>query len=304
MMSPQTEERIRGEANRLNTSDDLSIWAYGMESQNALNDFSKEMAGAVSVSSSDQSGEILREILSEIDEAERQNSSFKARFSSDDVKRREYRALLRNINQAVLQLQLSQAALIKDVSWLQKMQEHIQDCMEELQFYIDTGQKRLQVIKDALSSEGQDANRPDAEEWCVRLEKKIQNLEMSKTVALQNSAEIMLLIKNDRQLIDQLGDCVTITIPLWRNQISIAMGLEHMTESLKMEKQLAGTIRKSVRGRSRRATGAIDEKKARESNEELKKAVEALIQMTENGQDIAEKERGLLKKLRKEKRYE
>ncbi|MDY4204136.1 toxic anion resistance protein [Porcincola intestinalis] len=296
MVDQTTKKRIWSEANNLSATDDLAIWAYGAESQNYLNDFSKEMAWSAGDNGYESSTDVLNDLIHEIDETERRNSSFFSNLCSNDQKTRNYRNLLKYINNTVIRLQLNQAKLIKDLSILQKMESQIIDCHEQFSWYVEAGQARLSAIRNEFFSDNNgDEQSNEVQEWCVRFEKRLQTLELSKTIALQNIAQIRLLIKSDKRLIDQLEDCVSITIPSWRTQISIYMGIENVTESLKTQSELSVTIKRSMKkGHGLRS---VDMQKAHESDIALKTAIQSLLEVANELSDESEKENALLQKI-------
>lgn len=293
MVDETIKHQIWAEADALSTTDDLGIWAYGAEVQNALNDFSKEMAWSIGNNGSGLSVDVFNELISEIDETERRNSSFLSNFYSNDTRSRNYRNLLKYINKAVIRLQLNQANLIKDLSVLQKMEIQVVDCQEKLSCYEEAGQARLEAIGSEflLHNEGNE-QAGEIQEWCVRFEKRLQTIELSKTIALQNIAQIKLLIQSDKKLIDQLGECISITIPTWRTQISICMGIENVADSVKA---ISKTIKRSVQKKNR--IQKIDLEKAHKNDIALKIAVQSLIKAAGELSDESRKENELLRRL-------
>lgn len=297
-MDQQTYKKILNEAKELRCTDELSIWSYGAEVQTILSKFSREMAHAAEKSCSSDPGILFKEIIQEINEVDHKNNSFLSRFYSYESKNQSCRNLLNYINKITSQLELKQANLIKDLILLQHMREKVAACREELICYIEAGQRRLKLIKTELLTELNKSLIEEKRDWCDRFKKRLDNLEISKTIVLQNLTQIDLLIKCDKKLIDQLGDCISITIPLLRNQLTLYMEMDIVKESIVSGKQLSKIIQNAVcKSGQKRKTEKDIFKKTSDSTETLKDAIVSLAKVSGELSEESAKELELLKKL-------
>ena len=155
-----------------------------------------------------------------------------------------------NVNNISKALEDHQVTLMKDVLMLDKMYELNMNYYKELSMYIMAGKKRLErannvelpeLIKKAdesgLPEDTQKAK--DFSQMINRFEKKIHDLELTKTVSLQMAPQIRLIQNNDSMMSDKIQSTIVNTIPLWKNQMVIAIGLKHSTDAAKAQKAVS-----------------------------------------------------------------
>ena len=147
-----------------------------------------------------------------------------------------------NINKICQAMESHQITLLKDVAMLDKMYELNLNYFKELSMYILAGKQKLEQAKNvelpALLAKAEQSGLPedtqkakDFSEMCNRFEKKIYDLELSRTVSLQMAPQIRLIQNNDTVMSDKIQSTLVNTIPLWKSQMVIAIGVNHATEA-------------------------------------------------------------------------
>lgn len=200
-----------------------SILLFGSDIQCDLENFSKSISKILTQKNIEL--ELLyKYILNELDEFQNEQNSHKARlfFKKADSKSKavKYKKLTEDIDKIALMLKLQQAQLIKESKLLEKLASLTDKCTKELEENITYAETILNEAK-AKSSDDESIRH-----WILRLENKIDDLRISKTVSLQSKAQIMLLYNNDLLLTDKAATAVSSTIPLWRNQVSVLLAAE------------------------------------------------------------------------------
>lgn len=152
-------------------------------------------------------------------------------------------------------LDSARIGLLKDISMFDSLYEKNLDYFNELQLYIVAGEEKLKETREnelpRLRQEAIDSGEPmnaqlvnDFEESLNRFEKKLYDLKLSKTLAIQTAPQIKLIQNNDKLLVDKIQTAILNTIPLWKSQMVIAVGLNKQQEALKMQSQVSETTNK------------------------------------------------------------
>jgi uncharacterized protein YaaN involved in tellurite resistance len=154
-----------------------------------------------------------------------------------------------NVEKISSVLETHQMQLMKDVAMLDKMYDLNLAYFKELSMYILAGKKRLEEVrateladlidkanKSSLPEDAQAAK--DLEALCERFEKKIYDLELTRTIAMQTAPQIRLVQSSDSLMIEKIQSTVVNTIPLWKSQMVIALGVEHANEAAKAQQQV------------------------------------------------------------------
>ena len=208
-------------AGKLTEGDYDSILLFGSEAQERIRAFSQSAAD-IMIRESYESVDAAADVLEKIEKFQYTKKSrsviyyFKTRQKQKEAFIKDYRDLIAYIDKMVLSLQLQQAQLLKDSKILERMDLQAEKSAAELEACIENGETVLNSAKD----------RPDQSEWTARLGKRLDALKISHTLSLQNRAQLQIIQQNNSQLINRLADTVTITIPAWKNQAAMALGIE------------------------------------------------------------------------------
>ena len=270
------------EKNQLIVGNDDSILLFGCEAQQQLREFSKAISNQLLNSNGDLEY-LIYDILNEIDDFQVLIEKKVGIFSGSNEKKRErlikkYNDVLVYMDKMELALKLQEAQLIKDSKLFEELSRCIDATLSSLQTTISKGNV---VVNQKPKGQITD----DIEVWYERLSKRIEDLGISHTVALQTKAQMKLMLGNNAQLIDKIMGTVSGTIPLWRNQITLLLGIEKMNRNLEIQTKVAEITQKYITkekniGRKKRVDSTeLCVEKLMNTNETLKKALDDLESM-------------------------
>lgn len=267
------------EKNQLIVGNDDSILLFGCEAQQQLREFSKAISNQLLNSNGDLEY-LIHDLLKEIDDFQVSIEKKVGIFSGSNEKKRErlikkYNDVLVYMDKMELALKLQEAQLIKDSKLFEELSRCIDETLSSLQTAISYG-------NDVVNQKPKDPISDDIKEWYERLSKRLEDLGISHTVALQTKAQMKLMLGNDAQLIDKIMGAVSGTIPIWRNQITLLLGIEKMNRNLEIQTKVAEITQKYITkekniGRKKRVDYTeLCVEKLMNTNETLKKALDDL----------------------------
>ena len=255
-LSPEEEKMVDEFASKIDISNSQAILAYGVGSQKKIADFSENALERVKTKDLGEIGDMLAGVVGEIRSLETEEDEkglfgfFKKTSNKLANLKAKYDKVETNVNNIAKALEDHQVTLMKDVLMLDKMYELNMNYYKELSMYILAGKKRLErannvelpeLIKKAdesgLPEDTQKAK--DFSQMINRFEKKIYDLELTKTVSLQMAPQIRLIQSNDSMMSDKIQSTIVNTIPLWKNQMVIAIGLKHSNDAAKAQKAVS-----------------------------------------------------------------
>ena len=255
-LSPEEEKMVEEFASKIDISNSQAILAYGVGSQKKIADFSENALERVKTKDLGEIGDMLAGVVGEIRSLETEEDEkglfgfFKKTSNKLANLKAKYDKVETNVNNIAKALEDHQVTLMKDVLMLDKMYELNMNYYKELSMYILAGKKRLErannvelpeLIKKAdesgLPEDTQKAK--DFSQMINRFEKKIYDLELTKTVSLQMAPQIRLIQNNDSMMSDKIQSTIVNTIPLWKNQMVIAIGLKHSNDAAKAQKAVS-----------------------------------------------------------------
>ena len=255
-LSPEEEKMVDEFASKIDISNSQAILAYGVGSQKKIADFSENALERVKTKDLGEIGDMLAGVVGEIRSLETEEDEkglfgfFKKTSNKLANLKAKYDKVETNVNNIAKALEDHQVTLMKDVLMLDKMYELNMNYYKELSMYTLAGKKRLErannvelpeLIKKAdesgLPEDTQKAK--DFSQMINRFEKKIYDLELTKTVSLQMAPQIRLIQNNDSMMSDKIQSTIVNTIPLWKNQMVIAIGLKHSNDAAKAQKAVS-----------------------------------------------------------------
>ena len=255
-LSPEEEKMVDEFASKIDISNSQAILSYGVGSQKKIADFSENALERVRTKDLGEIGNMLAGVVGEIRSLENEGDEkglfgfFKKTGNRLANMKARYDKVETNVNNIAKALEDHQVTLMKDVLMLDKMYELNMNYYKELSMYILAGKKRLdrannvelpELIKKAnesgLPEDTQKAK--DFSQMINRFEKKIYDLELTKTVSLQMAPQIRLIQNNDSMMSDKIQSTIVNTIPLWKNQMVIAIGLKHSNDAAKAQKAVS-----------------------------------------------------------------
>lgn len=259
-----------------------SILLFGCEAQQQLREFSKIISNQLLNSNGDLEY-LIHDILNKIDDFQVSIEKKVGIFPGSNEKKRErlikkYNEVLVYMDKMELALKLQEAQLIKDSKLFEELSRCIDETLSSLQTTISYG-------NDVVNQKPKGQIPDDIKTWYERLSKRIEDLGISHTVALQTKTQMNLMLENNARLIDKIMGAASGTIPIWRNQITILLGIEKMNRNLEFQNRVAEitqkyiTKEKSIGRKKHTESTELCVEKLMNTNETLKKALDDLDSM-------------------------
>ncbi len=250
MLSPTEKQTIEEFSKKIDIENPEHVLLYGASAQKKVADFSDSALATVRTDQTGETGEMLVKLISEIKgfstEADKPSGIrglfWNAKRNFEEIKNR-YEKVDVNVDEVASTLEENQRRLLKDISMLNHLYEMNTQYFKELTMYIIAGEKKLAEVragalqelsaKAKASGDTMDAQRVnDLSTACDRFEKKLHDLKLTRTVALQMAPQIRLLQNNDSLLVERIQSTLSNTLPLWKSQIVIALGLARSQQAL------------------------------------------------------------------------
>lgn len=256
VLTPQEQQMVDRFASQIDLTNTQMVMQYGAGSQKKIADFSETALSSVRTKDMGEVGEMLTDVVAQLREfdEEEEEKGFLGLFRKGSNKlaniKSKYDKAEVNINRISEALEQHQVTLLKDVAMLDKMYELNLNYYKELSMYILAGKQKLEQAKavelPALLDKAQKSGLPedtqaakDFSQMCNRFEKKIHDLELTKMVSLQMAPQIRMIQSNDTAMSDKIHSTLVNTIPLWKNQMVIAIGLNHSTEAARAQREVS-----------------------------------------------------------------
>ncbi|MDO5157249.1 MAG: toxic anion resistance protein [Eubacteriales bacterium] len=254
MLTDDEREMVNQFADEIDIADVNQMVQYGIAAQQNISDFSVSILKKVKTYDLGEIGTSLKELTVALDattEPEKRGIMgifHKAKRGVEAI-RANYAKAESNVDRIEKDLQLHQNILIQDISMYQQMYELNVQYYKELTMYIIAGKKALDKAmngklvelknKANLTNMQEDVQAyKDFEDLCYRFEKKISDLELTRVIAIQSAPQVRMLQNNDREMLDKLQSSLSNTIPLWRNQLVLSLGIEHSKRALEAQSTL------------------------------------------------------------------
>lgn len=231
------------------------ILQYGAGTQKKMADFSEKALSNVQTKDLGEIGELITDVVSELKgfNAEEEEKGFFGRLKKSTQKlsnlKSKYDKAEVNVNKICKVLEGHQVQLLKDAALLDKMYEQNKVYFKELSMYILAGKRKLEQVrttelpalleranKSGLPEDAQAAK--DLDSLCTRFEKKIHDLELTRMISIQTAPQIRLVQNNDTIMVEKIQSTIVNTIPLWKSQMVLAMGLEHSVQASKAQREV------------------------------------------------------------------
>ncbi len=242
-------------ASKIDIENTNQILQYGAGVQKKMADFSDAALANVRTQDLGEVGQLLSGVVGELkgfDEEETKGfmGFFKKQGNKLENLKNKYAKAETNVAKISSALETHQVRLMKDSAILDKMYEQNLAYFKELSMYILAGKEKLESVRSGkllelqrraeqtgLSEDVQAAR--DLADRCTRFEKKLYDLELTRTIAMQTAPQIRLIQHNDTQMIEKIQTTLANTIPLWKNQMVLALGIAHSTEAAKAQSQVS-----------------------------------------------------------------
>lgn len=258
-LSPEQRVRVEEVKNSIDLMDSQAVLQYGVGAQRNISSFSDNILTQVRSKDSGYVGELMSDLVLKVKEVDVDglDEGFLDKLpflknASRAVKKfmQRYEKLEVQIDRIEQQLDQARMQMLKDITMFDGLYEKNLEYFRELQIYIAAGEEKLKELQEitlpqlhAEATAKGDAMSAqvvrDFEDTVNRFEKKIHDLKLSKAVAIQTAPQIRLIQNNDKMLVDKIQTAILSTIPLWKSQIVIALGLHRQESVLKMQRSVS-----------------------------------------------------------------
>ena len=250
-------------AKQIDLTNSAMVLQYGAGTQKKMADFSEAALENVKSKDLGEVGELLSGVVKELrdfDEEEEKGffGFFKKASGRIESMKAKYAKAEANVNEIVKVLEKHQVQLMKDTALLDKMYELNLTYFKELSMYILAGKKKLQEVRSTrlaeLTDRAQASGLPedaqaakDLDSMCERFEKKIHDLELTRMISIQTAPQIRLVQNNDTLMVEKIQSTIVNTIPLWKSQMVLALGVEHSTQAAEAQRKVTDMTNELLR---------------------------------------------------------
>ncbi len=264
-LSEDEKEQVRNFAKKIDIKDSQLVLQYGLSCQRKVSDYAEYSLGMVRAKDTGEVGEMLTKLTTELRSftltPEKDNGFFGFFKKSVDylvTMKNRYSSVETNINQITDILEGHKIQMLKDITLLDQMYGNTLLYFKELTMYIMAGKERLDqavnVELPALKKKAEETGLPtdaqaarDFEEMCNRFDKKVHDLDLTRTVAMQMAPQIRMVQNNDSVLVEKINSSVINTIPLWKNQMTLSLGLANSKQALEAQKAVTDMTNELLR---------------------------------------------------------
>ena len=306
------EQRIVNEfAEKIDVENTAQILQYGAGTQKKMADFSDAALENVRTQDLGEVGELIVNVIGELkgfDEEEEKGffGFFRKQANKLENMKAKYAAAEVNVEKISDALQQHQVRLMKDTAVLDKMYEQNLAYFKELTMYILAGKQKLEQVRAGklkeleaaaqISGLAEDAQAArDLAEKCDRFEKKIHDLELTRAISIQTAPQIRMIQNNDTVMVEKIQTTLVNTIPLWKNQMVLALGIAHSTEAAQAQRQVTDMTNELLKKNAQRLRmasvetakeaerGIVDIETLKTTNAELIQTLDDVMQIQADG---------------------
>ena len=254
ILTPEEQKLVADFAARIDIENTNQILQYGAGTQKKMADFSDAALANVKTQELGEAGDLIAEVVGELRDFDATEEKgifgfFKKQSNKIEAMKNRYAKAEVNVQKIVDSLQENQIRLMKDSAMLDKMYQQNLNYYKELTMYILAGKKKLEEVRNGrlsqletkaqISGSAQDAQEvKDLDSKCNRFEKKLHDLELTRTISMQTAPQIRLVQNNDTTMVEKIQTTIVNTIPLWKSQMVLALGIAHSTEAANAQRKV------------------------------------------------------------------
>lgn len=262
ILTEQEKKMVDEFSKQIDLHNSNAILQYGVGTQKKMADFSGDALENVKTKDLGEIGEMLSGVVAELKDFDEEEKGFLGIFKKTsnkiDALKVKYSKAETNITRICQALEQHQVQLMKDVAVLDKMYDLNLTYFKELSMYILAGKKKLKetreqeltalVEKARMSGLPEDAQAAkDLESLCDRFEKKLHDLELTRMVSIQTAPQIRLVQSSDTMMIEKIQSTVVNTIPLWKSQMVLALGVNHAEQAARAQREVSDMTNELLR---------------------------------------------------------
>lgn len=264
-LTQEERQMVDNFASQIELTNSNLILQYGAGAQKKIADFSESALNSVKTKDLGEIGEMLSNVVTELknfENTEEEKGGFLGFFKNKSNKltsmKAKYSSAEANVNNICKALEAHQVQLLKDVAMLDKMYEVNKTYFKELSMYILAGKKKLHEVQTkelpALAEKAQRSGLPedaqavnDLNSLCNRFEKKIHDLELTRMISIQMAPQIRLIQGNDTMMSEKIQSTIVNTIPLWKSQMVLALGVTHSEQAARAQREVTDMTNELLR---------------------------------------------------------
>lgn len=314
-LSAAEQKQIDDFSKQIDIEESNLVLQYGSAAQKKVTDFSNTALKNVRTKDLGEIGDLLSNLVVELkstgDEKEEKGffaNLFKSGANKVETFKARYDKAEANVDKIAGVLEDHQITLLKDVALLDELYDRNQQNTKELAMYILAGRKKLEDVRKndlpAAIAKAKASNLPedaqaanDLEQACTRFEKKLYDLELTRQVSIQMGPQIRLVQNNDTLMTEKIQSTLANTIPLWKNQIVLALGIDHSKQAMEAEREVtnmtndllkknAETLHQAtVETAKESERGIVDLETLQHTNQELISTLDEVVQIQKDGRE-------------------
>lgn len=311
VLTAEEQEMVDSFASKIDVENTAQIMQYGAGTQKKMADFSDEALKNVKSQDLGEVGDLLTDVVGELRgfDAEEEKGLFgflKKQANKIENLKNKYDKAEANVEKIMDSLEKHQVRLLKDSAMLDKMYQQNLLYFKELSMYILAGRKSLSEVRNGklkdleekarVSGLPEDAQAAkDLDSKCSRFEKKIHDLELTRMISLQTAPQIRLVQNNDIMMAEKIQTTLVNTIPLWKSQMVLALGIAHSTEAASAQRQVSDVTNEllkknaetlhmaSVETAKESERGIVDMETLKKTNAELIQTLDDVMKIQKEG---------------------
>ena len=312
-LSPAEQAAVKEFSEKIDVLNTEQVMNYGSAAQKNITEFSDAALKTVRTKDLGEVGQQLGNLVVELkgfnyepEEKKGFLGLFKKTQQNIAALKAQYDKAEVNVDKIVEALENHEITLMKDISMMDKMYERNQEYMKELTMYIIAGKLRIKQLREVelpkMQEKARESNLPedaqaanDFANMIGRFEKKIHDLELTRTISVQMSPQIRMVQNNDTLMAEKIHSSIVNTIPLWKNQMVMALSLYHSEQAMKAQREVTNVTNDlliknaealhqgSVNVAEESERGIVDIETLKKTNEELIKTLDEVREIQDNG---------------------
>ncbi len=328
-LTPQEQKMVDDFAQQIDLTNSNLILQYGAGTQKKMADFSEAALANVQTQDLGEAGQLITELVKELKGFEDQEEEkgffgfFKKNANKVTALKAKYDKAEVNVNKIVDSLQEHQVRLMKDTATLDKMYALNLNYFKELSMYILAGKKKLEEVRSTqlaeLMEKAQRSGLPedaqaakDLDSMCNRFEKKLHDLDLTRMISIQTAPQIRLVQNNDTTMVEKIQSTLVNTIPLWKSQMVLALGIAHSTQAAQAQRAVtdmtnellrknADTLKMATIETAKEAErGIVDMETLKHTNESLIQTLDEVLKIQKEGHQKRVEAEGQIQKMEAE----
>ncbi len=328
-LTPQEQKMVDDFAQQIDLTNSNLILQYGAGTQKKMADFSEAALANVQTQDLGEAGQLITELVKELKGFEDQEEEkgffgfFKKNANKVTALKAKYDKAEVNVNKIVDSLQEHQVRLMKDTATLDKMYALNLNYFKELSMYILAGKKKLEEVRSTqlaeLMEKAQRSGLPedaqaakDLDSMCNRFEKKLHDLDLTRMISIQTAPQIRLVQNNDTTMVEKIQSTLVNTIPLWKSQMVLALGIAHSTQAAQAQRAVTDMTNELLRKNAdtlKMATietakvaerGIVDMETLKHTNESLIQTLDEVLKIQKEGHQKRVEAEGQIQKMEAE----